>query len=40
MTAEFWDFFNTQLRMPNLGHDAAGSAANAASFGAFLVNGN
>jgi hypothetical protein len=26
--------------MSNLGHDAAGSAANAAYFGAFLVKGN
>jgi hypothetical protein len=28
------------LIMPNLGHDSAGSAANAAYFGAFLIKGN
>jgi hypothetical protein len=42
LTAEFWDYFliKAQLKMPNLDHDAAGSAANAAYFGAFLVKGN
>jgi hypothetical protein len=42
LTAEFGDFFKSkpQLKMPNLGHDAAGRAANAAYFGAFLVKGN
>jgi hypothetical protein len=33
-------FIKAKLKMSNMGHDAAGSAANAAYFGAFLVKGN
>jgi hypothetical protein len=45
LDCRIWGFFQikatvTWLKMPNLGHDAAGSAANAAYFGAFLVKGN
>jgi hypothetical protein len=43
LDCKIWGFFlikATAIKMPNLGHDAAGSAANAAYFGAFLVKGN